>query len=85
MSESGRVSSGDRRGDRFGRIPRGGAISQSQRFYTSLTCEDLPLKGDTNVAACEQAIGEFGLPERGCLRDSDLAKEKTVQRMNGGG
>ncbi len=31
----------------------------------SLTCEDLPLKGDTNVAACEQAIGEFGLPERG--------------------
>ncbi len=25
----------------------------------SLTCEDLPLKGDTNVAACEQAIGEF--------------------------
>ena len=34
-------------------------------FYKSLTCDDLPLKGDTNVAACEVAIGEFVLPEMG--------------------
>ncbi len=25
-------------------------------IYKSSTCDDLPLKGDTNVAACEQAI-----------------------------
>ena len=34
-------------------------------FYKSLTCDDLPLKGDTNVTACEQAIGKFMLRERG--------------------
>ncbi|MEX1997645.1 MAG: hypothetical protein WEA04_03140 [Candidatus Andersenbacteria bacterium] len=34
-------------------------------FYKSLTCDDLPLKGDTNVAACEQAIGKFMWQEEG--------------------
>ncbi len=34
-------------------------------FYRSLTCGDLPLGSDTNEAACEQAIGEFVLPEDG--------------------
>ncbi len=34
-------------------------------FYKSLTCGDLPLGSDTNEAACEQAIGEFVLPEDG--------------------
>ena len=34
-------------------------------FYKSLTCDDLPLKSDTNVAACEKAIGEYVLPEAG--------------------
>ena len=34
-------------------------------FYKSLTCGDLPLGSDTNEAACEQAIGEFVLPEEG--------------------
>ncbi len=34
-------------------------------FYKSLTCGDLPLGSDTNEAACEQAIGEYVVPERG--------------------
>ncbi len=34
-------------------------------FYKSLTCGDLPLGSGTNEAACEQAIGEFVLPEDG--------------------
>ena len=32
-------------------------------FYKSLTCDDLPLKQSMDLAACEQAIGHFMLPE----------------------
>lgn len=31
--------------------------------YKSLTCDDLP----TDVAACEQAVGRFMIPEMGLL------------------
>ncbi len=51
-----------------GQCRRVGVVVRSRNLNIidkSLTCEDLPLKGDSNVAACEQAIGEFGLPERG--------------------
>lgn len=34
-------------------------------FYLSQTCGDLPLGGDTNEEACEMAIGEFMLLEKG--------------------
>ena len=34
-------------------------------FYKSLTCDDLPIGDGLNTAACEQAIGEFILPELG--------------------
>ena len=34
-------------------------------FYKSLSCDDLPLGGGTNVAECERAVGTFMLPESG--------------------
>jgi hypothetical protein len=32
-------------------------------FYKSMTCDDLPLKNETTVAACEQALGRFMIKE----------------------
>jgi hypothetical protein len=43
-------------------------------FYKSLTCDDLPLKGDTNVEACEQAIGKFMIEEDGLFTREELGK-----------
>jgi len=34
-------------------------------FYKSMTCDDLPLKGNTSVSECEQAIGRFIIKEKG--------------------
>lgn len=34
-------------------------------FYKSLTCDDLPIAGDSSVAECEQAIGTFMIEEDG--------------------
>src|SRR3989344_1020208 len=34
-------------------------------FYKSLTCDDLPIQGDSSVDACEQAIGRFIIEETG--------------------
>ena len=34
-------------------------------FYKSLTCDDLPIGHGSKTAACEQAIGEYVLPQMG--------------------
>jgi len=46
---------------KFGTSPGGEPIEAAwshnlDAFYKSLTCDDLPLKGDTNVAACLLAV-----------------------------
>ncbi len=42
-----------------------GSLAYLDLFYKSLTCDNLPLKGDSNVTKYEEGIGKFMIQGKG--------------------